>query len=127
MKEVNLDNKLQKEIERLQIELEEAKDLIQAIRTGGIDALALQGPEGPQVYTLKSADHTYRTLVEEMNEGAITLNKDGIILYSNAGFAKFLNLPLEKVIGSSFFHLVPLAYHNLVARILEKGWLGSSK
>jgi PAS domain S-box-containing protein len=128
MKEgVNVAQDLRKEIERLQNELEEAKELILAIRTGAIDALALHGPEGPQVFTLKSADHTYRTLVEEMNEGALTLNKEGIILYSNAGFAKFLNLPLERVIGSSFFENVPVAYYKLVERILQKGWEGSSK
>jgi PAS domain S-box-containing protein len=127
MKDSEIDKGLLKEIEKLQCELEEAKELIHAIRTGAIDALAMHGPDGPQVYTLKSADHTYRTLVEEMNEGAITLNKEGIILYSNAGFAKFLNLPLEKVIGSSFLEIVPVAYCNLVERILQKGWEGNSK
>jgi PAS domain S-box-containing protein len=124
---INTEQDFRKEIEQLRTELEEARELIQAIRTGEVDALAVQGPEGSQIYTLKSADHTYRVLVEEMNEGALTLNKEGIILYCNARFADFLGLPLEKVIGSSFYTYIPDDYYILVERILQRGWEGSSK
>jgi PAS domain S-box-containing protein len=124
---INTSQDLRKEMERLRTELEEARELIDAIRTGEIDALAVQGPDGPQIYSLKSADHTYRILVEGMNEGALTLNNDGIILYSNARFANFLKMPLEKVIGSSFYSYIPVDYYKLVEKILQKGWEGSSK
>lgn len=121
-----IEKNLEQEIEELRLQLEEARELINAIRTGEVDALAVQGSEGPQIFTLKSADHTYRVLVEEMNEGAITLNKEGIIIYSNIRFANFLNLPLEKVIGSSFYSFVSVDYYPMVERLLEKGWQGSS-
>ena len=49
--------------EELRYQLEEAQDLIHAIRTGAVDALAVQGPEGPRIFTLQGADQGYRTLI----------------------------------------------------------------
>ena len=60
------------------------------------------GPEGDQVYTLKGADEAYRVMVENMAEGALTLTRDGLILFSNEQFASMLGIPLERVIGSSY-------------------------
>src|ERR1700753_2510211 len=94
--------------EELRIQLEEANDNIQAIRLGQVDALVLQGEDGHQLYTLKTADKTYRVFIEKMNEGAVTLSKDGLILYSNSRFATMLNLPLEKVLGSPFHDFIAI-------------------
>lgn len=55
--------------ERLREQLEEASETIQAIRTGQIDALVVNDTDGHQVYTLKTADQTYRVFIETMNEG----------------------------------------------------------
>ena len=49
--------------EELREQLEEAQDLIHAIRTGAVDALAVQGAEGPRIFTLQGADQSYRTLI----------------------------------------------------------------
>jgi hypothetical protein len=61
---------------------------LQAIRHSEVDALVVSGPAGPQVYTLQSADHPYRILVQEMQEGALTLASTGLILYANLAFAR---------------------------------------
>ena len=45
------------------------------------------GPAGQQVYTLENADRPYRVLVEQMQEGAVTLSENGTILYCNERFA----------------------------------------
>ncbi|MDB5003127.1 MAG: Alkaline phosphatase synthesis sensor protein PhoR [Mucilaginibacter sp.] len=95
-------DELLNEADELRYQLEEATDTIEAIRTGQVDALIVQGDSGHQLYTLKTADQTYRMFIEKMNEGAVTLNKEGLILYSNSRFAEMLNMPLEKVIGLSF-------------------------
>ena len=91
-----------KEIEELRLQLQEANEMIHAIRTGQIDALMVSTETGPQLYTLKSADHTYRIFIEKMKEGAVTLNQDEIILYSNSQFAAMVDLPLSEVIGVPF-------------------------
>jgi PAS domain S-box-containing protein len=79
--------------------LEEAEETLLAIRRGEVDALVITGPHGEQVFTLKGADHPYRVLVEHMNEGAVTLSPEGVILYSNRRFADIVRSPLENVIG----------------------------
>ena len=77
-------------IEQLEIRLEEAEGTLQAIRHGEVDALVVSGPAGPQVYTLQSADHPYRILVQEMQEGALMLTSTGLILYANLAFARMM-------------------------------------
>jgi two-component system phosphate regulon sensor histidine kinase PhoR len=91
--------RLAAEVAELKYQLEEANDTIEAIRTGMVDAFVVYGNQGHQLYTLKTADQTYRVLVEKMGEGAITLNKDGVVLYSNSRFAEMLNSSLDRVIG----------------------------
>src|SRR4051812_41625338 len=94
------------EIEHLQSQLTEAQDTIDAIRTGQVDALVLNGEDGHTLYTLKSADVAYRVFIEQMNEGALTLNAEGIILYSNSKFAVLTGEPLSSIIGRSFSEFV---------------------
>src|SRR5690606_7035178 len=93
---------LEKELEELRHQLEEANETIEAIRTGQIDALVVKNGNGHQLYTLKNADQTYRFFIEKMTEGAVTLNTEGFILYSNSRFANMIQHPLTKVIGKPF-------------------------
>ena len=86
------------EYEEMRAQLHEANETLHAIRSGQVDALVVQTEDGPRLYTLKSADHTYRVFIERMKEGAVTLNDKGIILYSNSQFAAMVDLPLEKVV-----------------------------
>lgn len=88
------------EMESLRKRLEEAEEMIRAIRSGEIDALVVSTPEGEQVFTLKGAEHPYRVFVEAMNEGAVTLGIDGTILYCNKRFSDVVKTSAEKVIGS---------------------------
>ena len=108
--------------EELRIQLEEANDNIHAIRMGQVDAFVVKGDDGHQLYTLKTADQTYRVFIEKMNEGAVTLNPDGLILYSNSRFAALLNLSLEKVLGSSFGNFIPGEEKNKYTELLNNGW-----
>src|SRR5580692_9555589 len=89
------------QIRKLTARLEEAEDTLRAVRSGEIDAFIVQGPRGEQVYSLRSAEQPYRTLVEEMQEGAAILTPAGDIVYCNRQFATLLRMPLEEVIGTS--------------------------
>lgn len=91
---------LSQQLEALSCELAEARQTIETIREGGVDALVVKGSAGDQVYTLISTDHLYRTLLEEMNEGALSVTSDGLILFANRRFAKMVGAPLAQVIGS---------------------------
>jgi two-component system CheB/CheR fusion protein len=115
------------ENERLRIKLEEASDTIDAIRNGEVDAIVVKNDDGHQLYTLKTADQTYRVFIEKMNEGAVTLNRDGIILYCNTRFATMVNEPLEKVIGLKFSVFVPEVSCDKFNEIIKDGWENDCK
>jgi signal transduction histidine kinase len=113
--------------EELREQLAEAQDLIHAIRTGAVDALAVQGAEGPRIFTLQGADQSYRTLIEQMNEGALLLADDATVLYCNASLAELLRRPLAEVMGRSFDEFVPLGFRETWAALMQKGWAGKSR
>jgi len=106
----------------LRNQLEEANDTIDAIRTGQVDALIVKNGGGHQIYTLKTADQTYRVFIEKMNEGAVTINTEGIILYSNSRFASMVNMPLEKVIGLPFDTFIPDTSKEKYNDLISNGW-----
>lgn len=118
---------LAQENEELRQQLLEAEDLIQAIRTGTIDALAVQAPEGPRIFTLEGADQSYRTLIEQMNEGALLLSQGGTVLYGNVCLAGLLGVPLESLMGRSFLEFVPAEALDYWQGLLTTGWAGRSK
>ena len=111
----------------LRTRLEEAEELLTAIRAGSVDALVIDGPQGPQVYTLEGADQPYRTYVETMNEGAVTLSQDGTILYSNRQFAELAAASIEETIGASFFAFIAGTDQDAVAALLGAGDGGSGR
>ncbi|MDN3657918.1 ATP-binding protein [Ferruginibacter paludis] len=118
---------LEEELAKISLQLEEATDSIEAIRSGQIDALIVKGENGSQIYTVKSADQTYRMFIEKMNEGALTLNIDGLILYANSRFAEMVALPLSKVIGHPFLQFVPLEYKKVFTESIHNGWQAHNK
>ncbi|GGF15118.1 ATP-binding protein [Hymenobacter cavernae] len=118
---------LAQENQELRYRLQEAEELITAIRTGAVDALAVQGADGPQIFTLQSADQGYRTLIEQMNEGALLLSHDATILYCNACLAGWLKRGLEEVIGASFGSFVPASFQAYCAELVAQGWTGKGK
>jgi len=113
---------LEKELEELRHQLEEANETIEAIRTGQIDALVVKNGNGHQLYTLKNADQTYRFFIEKMTEGAVTLNTEGFILYSNSRFANMIQHPLTKVIGKPFRGFVENESLNVFDKLFKNSW-----
>ncbi len=85
------------------IEMEEA---IRAIRNGEVDAIMVSGDKGEQVYSVSSAETPYRTFIEKMSEGAVTLTREGTILFCNQRFAEIVQSPYERVIGTSIKHFI---------------------
>jgi len=113
--------------EELQWRLEEAAAMLEAIRTGQVDALVVKNGDTHQVYALKTADHTYRVFIEKMSEGAVTLDENGLILYCNSGFANLVQFPLEKVTGVSFEHFIAEESKRKYRRLLKKAWKQDTK
>jgi len=119
--------KLNEENKRLHKQLQEVKEAINLIKTGEIDALVSTERNGLKVYAENTADKTYRILIEKMHEGAVTLNKDGIILYCNSFFANMVRLPLQKAIGRNLNDFIGDLSKEHFEALLKKGWSGAVK
>lgn len=101
----------EEEFSRVNERLQEAQNTLDAIQSGAVDAVLVNGVSGSQVYSLVGADQRFRIYVEQMQEGAITASQDGLILYCNRRFAEMVKMPLERVIGAS-----------ITDRIVGDGW-----
>ena len=110
------------QVGELQLQLNEALETIEAIRSGEVDAFVVKNGHGNQIYTLRSADFNYRIFIEKMAEGAVTLNKEGLILYCNSSFAKMLGLSLAEVLGVPFETFIPVGYKKLINKMVTRGW-----
>lgn len=101
---------LARENEELRARLAQVEETLRAIRSGEVDALVVESAGEDRVFTLQAADQTYRLMVEAMQEGAVTLSEDGVVLYCNRALAALLDVPLEALTGA------PLA------RYLDEPW-----
>jgi PAS domain S-box-containing protein len=91
-----------RQLAEVRVRLAEAEEALRAIRSGEVDTLVVAGKQGQQVFTLHGAEHAYRLLIESMNEGALTISPDKMILFANQCFAKMVRCPLKQVMGGSF-------------------------
>jgi two-component system, OmpR family, phosphate regulon sensor histidine kinase PhoR len=112
--------KLINEIFLLQQRLKEANDSLNAIKSGNIDALVTKD-KVLEIFSGNTADKPYRILIENMHEGAVTLNEDGTILYCNSYFANMLKLKLHKIIGTNFIDYIDNISKQNFTLLIQKG------
>ncbi len=115
------------QIGELSAQLAEAQDTLNAIRAGEVDAFVVKNGDGHQLYTLKSADQTYRIFIEKMVEGAVTASHDGTILYCNTRFANMINQPMAKVLGFDFESFLPEDAKPFITTLINKAWTEECK
>ncbi|HEV2835800.1 MAG TPA: ATP-binding protein [Pyrinomonadaceae bacterium] len=108
------------EILELRQRLKEAEDTLRAIRNGEVDALVIDGPQGEAIYTLTTADYPYRLMIDEMNQGAVSVSPDSIILYSNRNFASILGIEGTNVSGTEFGNYVVHKMRDQFLKDLEQ-------
>jgi PAS domain S-box-containing protein len=109
------------ELDELRQRLQEAEETLDAIRSGEVDALVVSGPAGEKVFTLEGAEHPYRVLVESMNEGAISLSKDGTVLYCNSAFARMAGISLDQIMGHDVSEFVPSEDRDALKKLIKQG------
>ena len=118
----------QDETNDLKSRLEETEETLRAIQENKVDAFVITRENGTQVMTLHGSEVPYRTMVESMNEGAVTLIPDGTIFYCNSRFGEMLGLDCEKIVGTPFHNLVAPeeqeAFHTLFQNAVPGGVRG---
>jgi PAS domain S-box-containing protein len=100
-------HELRGRLAELRQRLREPEDLIRALRHGEVDALVVTEPRGERIYSLRSADVLYRRMIEHMKEGALVLDRNGVIVYCNAYLAELLEVERAAVLGTSILPSVP--------------------
>jgi PAS domain S-box-containing protein len=93
-------------LEELQTRLEEPEEIVRAIRGGEVDAFVVTDPKGDRIYSLRSADVLFRSMVEQMKEGALALEPSGLIVYANRYFADLMKVEPAALLGGSLFAFV---------------------
>lgn len=91
------------EIALLKEQLFESNSIVDAIKQGDVDALVVNTNGTPQLYSLETADYTFRLLIEKFGQGALSISRNGLILYCNDYFSKLIGIPSEKIIGSYLY------------------------
>lgn len=114
-------------IEELENRLAEAEGLIEAIKAGEVDAFAFSKGNRHEVFTLQSGDFAYRVMVENINEGALNLSADQLIVYTNKSFYGLLQLPYEKVIGKPIATFIHPASAQTFQQLFEEALTGESR
>jgi len=101
-KNINIESLLD-EIASLKDQLYESNSIIDAIKQGDVDALVVQNNGIAQLYSLETADYTFRLLIEKFGQGALSISRNGLVLYCNDYFSKLAGIPSEKIIGNYIY------------------------
>lgn len=113
--------------QELEERLEQAEQLINAIKAGEVDAFALTRNARSEVFTLRSGDYAYRILVENFPLGALNLSEEGIIVYTNSYFADLLGTTYSEIIGTPIFNFVKPESLATFRELFTQGFRGQSK
>lgn len=108
------------ETEELRAQLAEAQEVLRVIRTGSVDALTVERWKGEQISTFQGNDHPCRLSIEHMNEGAVTIDQDGLVTYANWMFADLVGLPLAQIFGRQLSSFVSEADRPLCEDLIQK-------
>jgi PAS domain S-box-containing protein len=124
MQNIKTEEELLLENEELRLRLAETEATLEAIRNGEVDAIVVSGKEGEKIFTLASAETPYRIIIEEMEEGAVTVGEDDTILFCNRRFANLINTPMEKILGAKFIDFISGEEHAKYNQMLQQSLKG---
>lgn len=85
--------------DELKLRLSELEENLDAISKGKADAIVVQTEDGMNVFTIQGAETAYRIMVENMNEGALTIDSEGIVFYTNDRFCTMIDSPCSFITG----------------------------
>ena len=107
--------------------IEDAVQILHAIRTGCVDAFVVEEQQGHAVYALQNADLPYSSLVQRMQQGAAMLNARGEIIFCNPSLAALFGTTVESLIGRRLEELVGAETRPAFQTLLQAMLPGSSE
>lgn len=103
----------------IEIGLDDGEQILDAIRSGCVDAFVVEERDGHTVYTLQNVDLPYSSLVQRMQQGAAMLNARGEVIYCNPSLAALLGTTTESLIGTPFQNVVAPADRASFPHLLQ--------
>lgn len=103
---------LEAENAALRLRLAEATETLEATRSGEVEALVIEGPAGPPVFALASAEAASNALhgamLAQVSDAVIAVDAGGRLTYLNAAAERMYGVPATAVLG----HPVDSVYHR---------------
>ena len=99
------------EIEDLRLRIAEVESVINSLRAVGADALF----SSSGIVTFGGPEEPYRAFFLAMNEGGLTLDDNGRILYSNPRFALMTGLSIDAMRGKVFVNFLVITDRTRIA------------
>jgi PAS domain S-box-containing protein len=99
--------------------LEEAEDIIRAIREGEVDALVIKKNSAlDEVFTLDGND-SYRSFMEAMDIGAAAFDSHGNLLYCNSALCTLLDVSKQSVLEGGFWNAFDQSNRTIVTAAMR--------
>ena len=114
-------------IDEVTLSVDEAEEVLSAIRHGLVDAVVVRESGGEQVFTFRDPSHPYRVLIEAMTDGAALVTFDGLICYHNPHLASLLGLGDGSLAGQLLGELVVPGQRSAVEAALHEARSGSTR
>jgi PAS domain S-box-containing protein len=100
--------------------IRELENLREALSLGLVDGFVVgSSDDQKRVLLLSGAYSRYRRLVEEMEQGAVTITTTGEILFVNRSFAQLVGASPAELFRRSLFHLVASSDHGALEALLS--------
>ncbi|RYD18328.1 MAG: PAS domain S-box protein, partial [Verrucomicrobiaceae bacterium] len=107
---------LRSENQDLRARLEEAEDTLRAIRDGEVDALVTDGPAGPQVFVLQTADTESARfrgdILGKVSDAVIAIDEERRLIYMNAAAEEQYGVQSSFVLGRDVSELLDSRWHQ---------------
>jgi PAS domain S-box-containing protein len=90
----------------LRARLQVAEETLRSIREGDVDAVVVSGSKGDRVFTLSEGENLHRKLVETMNEAALAISPNGLLVFCNERACALLERDRKALLGKNLVGLV---------------------
>jgi PAS domain S-box-containing protein len=122
---------------RLRARLDEVEETLNAIRSGQVDALVVEGTGGPQIYTLQGLDaetNRFRgEMLDQVNDAVIAIDRENCIIYLNCAAERLYGLTASEALGQTLPRIYTCRWGHegdeaaAAAALLERGeWRGEN-
>ena len=121
----------------LRARLDEAEETLRAIRNGQVDALVVEGADGPEIFTLQGLDAEANRIrgdmLDQVNDAVIAINRENHIIYLNRAAERLYGLTMSEALGLTLPQIYDCRWRRdgdetaAITTLLEHGeWRGEN-